>query len=457
MAHIRRLIRSSDAGAVAVFAAVALLVLLGFVAFAADYGVFWTARGQSQNAADSAAMAAATSWAFDVPDASAEDADPSLKTLRAAYARDSAVEVAKSNLVWTQAPAIDAINDVFIPPDFTCPADIPAHSCFRVNLYRDSAHSNALPVYFANLLGVASQDMKATASAAVLLAGASDCLAPFALPDRWNEISDPPFKQEKSKFQKYVWDDKAKDVTLRDVKDRDLYVPPGKDGTGYRFTDSTSKKELKVDDLQLKFDKKKNLDVEKFVKEGVKGKAYIQLEVPRKDALESIEGYAANFASCNDQIIRLGDFVPMLNTKDKSDQKELNDITLDAIQTIVDLDPTATYKNGKVINSCAQNNPPCEGAKSGRSPRILNVALFDPDRWTDCMVGKLTCDSASDVQLVNIVGFFLDCDQDKKTGVCKIKADGKFRGSLMPALGIIVTGPPPDEDFSFLRAIGIIR
>jgi hypothetical protein len=454
MALLKRLYRSSDGGAVIIIAAVGLLVLMGFVAFAADYGVFWTARGQAQNAADSAAMAAATSWAFDVPDAAAEDADPALVTLRASYVRESAVQVAKSNLVWNAQPAIDGTNDVFIPPDFSCPGGAPAVRCFRVNVYRDSAHSNALPVFFSNLFGVTSQNMKATATGGVLLAGASDCLAPFSLPDRWQEVDKPPFKQDDSKFKKYDWDDK-KGVIARDKAD--IYVKPGPGGTGYKFTDSSTKKEFKVDDLQLKFDKKKDLDLEKFVKEGVKAKAYIQLEVPRRDKKESIEGYEANFATCNGQVIRIGDFVPMLNTKDKTDQTELNQITLNAINALYELDPTAVYKNGKVNNSCAQNNPPCAGAKNGVSPRVVNIALFDPDRWTDCMVDKISCDAGKEVQLVNISGFFVDCDYDKKKGECKIKTDGKFKGSMMPALGLIVAGPPPDEDFSFLRAIGIIR
>ena len=454
MTRLLRLARASDKGAIAIFAAVSLLVLLGFVAFAADYGVFWTARGQAQNAADSAAMAAAVSWAFDVPDASAKDASDALIALRATYAKESAVEVAKSNLVWSAAPSVSAASDVFISPDFTCPGGTPAVDCFRVNVYRDSAHSNPLPVYFANLLGVTSQNMKATATSGVLLANATDCLAPFALPDRWQEVDDPPFKQDTSRFRKYDWDGKAKDV--KDRKNADVYVVPGPGGTGYKYTDSASKKTFNVDDLQLNFDKKDKLNVASFVAQGVRGRAYIQLEIPRSDEQAGIDGYAANFSTCNGEVIRLGDFVPMLNTGGVTAKKELNQITMDALQALFDADPTATYKNGKVINSCAQNNPPCAGSKNGISPRVLNVALFNPDRWTDCLVGKLACDTDTEVRLVNIVGFFVDCELDAKTKECKIKSNGKFKGALMPAIGI-VSGPPPDEDFSFLRVIAIVR
>jgi hypothetical protein len=206
---------------------------------------------------------------------------------------------------------------------------------------------------------------------------------------------------------------------------------------------------MKVDDMQWKIDKKDKTAVEQFVKEGVKGKHYIILEVPRKDGLEGPDGYAANWSSCNGQAVRLGDYVPMLNTKTKT-KSELEGITLDAVQALVDADPKAKYdaKTGKITGS--------NGANGGLSPRIVNVALFDPDQWTDCVVGKITCDTKTEVKLVNVVGFFIQCADDKKT-TCKVKEDGKFRGRIMPSLGKVVTGPPPDDDFAFLKAFGIVR
>ena len=133
-----------------------------------------------------------------------------------------------------------------------------AYNCLRVNLYRDAAHNNALPTFFARLLGVTSQDMKATATAGVLIGGASDCLAPFALPDRWTEVDDPPFKQEKSKYRIYDWDKKTDAVKARGKAD--VYVAPGPGGTGYKFTDSWTKKVMKVDDVTLKTKKDKTLE-----------------------------------------------------------------------------------------------------------------------------------------------------------------------------------------------------
>jgi hypothetical protein len=139
----------------------------------------------------------------------------------------------------------------------------------------------------------------------------------------------------------------------------------------------------------------------------------------------------------------------MLNTKSKT-KSELEGITLDAVQTLINADPNAKYdgKTGKITGS--------NGANGGYSPRIVNVALFDPDQWTDCVVGKITCDTKTEVKLVNVVGFFIQCEDEKKT-TCKVKEDGKFSARLIPSLGKVVVGPPPADDYAFLKAFGIVR
>ena len=50
---------SSERGAVLVHVAFAFLALLAFTTFVVDWGVFWLARRQAQNAADAGALAAA--------------------------------------------------------------------------------------------------------------------------------------------------------------------------------------------------------------------------------------------------------------------------------------------------------------------------------------------------------------------------------------------------------------
>src|SRR4051794_26375248 len=52
-------------GAVLVHVAIAMIGLLAFCALSIDYGIMWLGRRQAQNAADAAALAGASSLAFD--------------------------------------------------------------------------------------------------------------------------------------------------------------------------------------------------------------------------------------------------------------------------------------------------------------------------------------------------------------------------------------------------------
>ena len=51
----------SERGAIFIHVALLLVVLMGFIAFVADYGMLMVARNQAQNTADAAALAGARS------------------------------------------------------------------------------------------------------------------------------------------------------------------------------------------------------------------------------------------------------------------------------------------------------------------------------------------------------------------------------------------------------------
>ncbi len=55
------------------------------------------------------------------------------------------------------------------------------HTCSR---------GNPLPSFFARLVGIATQDMKATATAKVLKGNATQCMRPFGIMDKWDEWND---------------------------------------------------------------------------------------------------------------------------------------------------------------------------------------------------------------------------------------------------------------------------
>jgi hypothetical protein len=164
---------SSERGAVVIQVAVCLVALLAFSALVVDYGVMWASRGQAQNAADAGALSGAIALAFD----SGTDF---------AGAKVKARAVALQNWVWGQSPDVQ-LTDVTFPP---CPPGAPGlpDTCVKVDVYRNQLRGNPLPIFFANLVGIANQGVRATATAQIVGADTVDCLKPWAVVDRWDEF-----------------------------------------------------------------------------------------------------------------------------------------------------------------------------------------------------------------------------------------------------------------------------
>jgi len=165
----------SDRGAILVYVAVAIAVLMAFSAFVVDYGVFWVARAQAQSAADAGALAGAVARAYDEPAA----ASPSVITVQGAQA------AATANLIVGEVLPPSAI-EVDGDPTTACPdwAKGQGGPCVKVSVYRDRAHGNALGTYFGPLFGSQWLEVRATSTAQVRAANTSDCLKPFMMPDR---------------------------------------------------------------------------------------------------------------------------------------------------------------------------------------------------------------------------------------------------------------------------------
>jgi hypothetical protein len=129
--------------------ALAMIVLMSFSTFVIDYGVLWTARRQAQNAADAAALAGAVALAFDKA-SDFSDTGP---------AKTIAYQVVMSHPVWGQQPVVNITTDITFPP---CPDD-DTTTCIRVDVYRNQAHGNPLPMIFGQLVGLNQQGVRAMA------------------------------------------------------------------------------------------------------------------------------------------------------------------------------------------------------------------------------------------------------------------------------------------------------
>lgn len=156
----------NERGAVLVLVAASMVVMLGFAALAVDVGNLMLVRTESQKAADAAALAAA-GWLITAPTDSAG-------------ARDRAIAFAARNFVAGDSASV-LREDIDVNLD---------SSLVRVRVLNTETRGNAIPTFFARILGVDEVDIGTTATAWAAPADELppsdvDCPLPIALPDRW--------------------------------------------------------------------------------------------------------------------------------------------------------------------------------------------------------------------------------------------------------------------------------
>ena len=423
----------SERGVSLIMVAIAILVLTGFLVFVLDYGVMWLSRRQAQNAADAGALAGAVARAYD------ETANP---PSAGGMAELSAETVAQATDVFGEPGGVNVTWD--------CPAFAAGGRCVRVDVHRDgTAGSTALPTFFAQMFGAASQNVRATATAWVQTANATNCMRPFAVADKWDmepEGVPPAGPGDPVKFDRWV---KAGNSAV-ELSPRDVYVPvnAGSPGTGYTVA--------------------ADLGAEVFLKRGnpaqtaddVQPGWSLPVRLPDGEG-----GYMSGAADFKDAIkfcignpVRIGDYLPLENGV-------MQGPTLQGVQndgdSLVNQDPNAEWDTATnaVEGSCAPTCAPF-------SPRIVPIAVFDMDefQWRKAQndwqtewvagvgpggagTGDVCPGGGGCIRVVNIIGFFVD----ELSG-----SDVKGRVAMYP--GEFITGPPAvNEAAGFLVSIQLIR
>jgi hypothetical protein len=404
-----------ERGAVLVQVAIAILVLVGFLTFVLDYGVLWIARAQAQNSADAGALAGAIARFYDdkvVPPATPSDTG---------IAAESAQKAALLNTVWNANTGEQKVE-----VKWDCPAGVSA-ACVRVNVYRNAELGSApLPTFFGPVFNIGSQGVRATATAIAGNGNATDCLRPFAIPDKWQE------KTGDLNFEHYDPN------TGSPLDPYDVYIPPTQPGkTGYTRTNlgdlvtmvpgSTNDKTMGGNGWSLMID----------LPDGNGG----------WESGSNLLRY--DVAHCVGHPVRIGQYVPTENAG--------TTVGRDGGRDLIAQDPSAEWdpatKNVKEGTSCAPGNCPTVGY-SQFSPRIVPIAVFDIEEYQyRKFVTKSTsvCPTGGQcVKVVNILGFF----------VLSAANDGTVTGRLLTYPGEFVLGPPSDaiaDDASFLTAIRLVR
>ena len=387
----------SERGAIVIQTAIGLLVLFGFASYVVDYGIYWVARGQAQNAADAAAIAGATALAYDEPD------DP-LSSFE--FTVLSSQAIAESNLVWTKAPKAEV--------SFVCPPGVSGGSCVQVTAHRDGlVGSERLPSFLGPVLGLpATQNVKASATAKVQAANTTDCLRPFAIPDKWIEKLLPV-----NRYQAYQ---EGQPIGTPLPNPVDSYTAPtdAGAGTGWVKTDDTF--------VSMQFDPL----------------GFVMLGSMQPLELPGGRTYPENIASCNGQLVSIGQQIPISFAADATALT-----TGTGLNDLVALDPLATWDPATkhVEGGCA---PTCAAI----SPRLIVVAIYHDDEyekmraaadWTGC--GGVPC-----VRIVNLVGLFINLPGAPVTG--------STDGYLTVHPGMMLGGSPTvTADSSFLKSVTLVR
>jgi Flp pilus assembly protein TadG len=412
----------SDQGAILVHVAFALLALFAFTAFVIDYGVFWESRRQAQNAADSGALAGAIALAFDNPS----------DFTTTGPAKQSAVDTAQRNLVWGAAPSVIPATDVQIfSGTGVCPPPNRDGTCIQVDVYRSLARGNALPVFFGSLVGLTSQDMRATATAQVMASDGTDCLKPWGVIDKWQENypTAGPWTLA-STFDKYK--DKGRNAGQIDptIVPPDLYVPPttSSPGTGFRpfNVDGTYSPDYGLQ-LPLKVGTQSDFD---FATGWFSALALTDSR-GGKD-------YENNIKGCIGVTYRIGDSLPIDTEPGEKVGPTRQGVATDA-DSLISKDPGAYWDS-----SLNGGRGGVAGSAFGSSPRIVAIPLVNPDLMVEANRGGRTS-----VPIANIAGFFVERYDNSAKAVV---------GRLMTMPGTLAAGTSPiGGPSSFLRTVALVR
>jgi len=400
-----------DRGAILVHVAVGLLMLTALSAFAIDFGLFWLGRRQAQNSADAGALAGAIALGFD-NGSDKSDTGP---------AKRSAYTAALDNLVGGKVPAVNITTDITFP---VCPDG--TSTCIRVDVYRDAAHGNALPMFAGNLVGLGSQGVRATATAQAMSGNATECLKPWALLDRWEEFwpVDPGTWTTSSTFDKY----KNNGTLDPKITTPDVYIPPTASSPGSGFAPVDSSGNLTADyglELTLKTGSANLFNAGSF--------QALDLVCPGGAC------YEAAIKSCVNVTNFIGQTVTLEtgNITGKTKQGTYSDPN-----SLCKQDPGASW------------NPSLNGGHGGVagsafdiSPRVVAIPLISPDALALAKNGK-----ATGVPIENIMGMFIECPPAVNP------PSDTVIGRLMLSPGDKVTGGSNvGPQSSFLKVFALVR
>ena len=406
MTHARSR-RRSERGAVLMYTAIMLAALTAMSALAIDLGVMFVGRHQAQNTADAGALAAATQLATGNYDNDTE-------------ARKAGLAAAQQNRIWGSAPDVQLPDVRIVTP---CPSGAPSAAgprCARVDVFRTSyqrAGGSPLPTFFAPLLGIDAQGTRATATAAVVAGGGtSDCVKPFAVPDKWVDILYP--NNVPPTFDRY----RSNGNLLNQCPACDYY-----DSTrGYKLPDQNGSNDY---GLRISFGM------------GASNKTpdagwYMYWNFPGDTGGSD---FRTRIATCSSTPLNPGAVLnPAFGLTNGPFQQGMTDLL--AQDPGAYWDPNALGVKGAPAGGCMA------AGTCTRSPRIAAVPVFDVQAFYGAYIDTKTRNSAQ-LTILKIIGVFFD----------RVLSDGTAVGYVVPYPTTSITGTPGPTSLSFVRNIILVR
>lgn len=326
--------RDNERGAVLLHVLTGLVAFIGLSALGLDIGVMWAARSSAQTAADAGAMAGAISRAWDDPD------DP---PATGGIAYNAMIAAAQQNKIWGDVPATFRI-------DWLRPNGVPAYidgKFAHIEVYKNGEFgSSRVPTFFMKILGVDTQGVKAYATAVAAFGNGTNCIRPWMISDKWQEVTAPATSFNGS----------------------DVYTLPndqGLGGTGYTIADKGTIVTFHPGDPKAAISPSDYYDVDLS---GVGGK-----------------DYSTDISECSGVKVTLGSILTVEPGGKVGPTKK-------GVDDLVAEDPYATWNGSEVVGSCC-----------GTSPRIVPIAMFNPVAFNaqDRQSGRF------DLEVVNLMGFFV--------------------------------------------------
>ena len=354
MNRIQRL-RRDQSGMSLVFIGLGMLAFVSASMLAIDVGMLMTARSQAQNSADSGALAGATALLYDDFNNRTASGPAVTNAIRGAQRNDvmrGQVSVGPADVTFPVSPTTGQADRV------------------RVEVRRTASRGNAVSTLIARYFGMAQTDIGAVATAEAAPANAMDCVKPFTIPDKWREVTSPPWDPLTSTYD--AFNNKGQPLPNPDV-----YVPaydangnPDPNYTGYN----------------MYRDKGTPLMIRAGTGNNITPSFYFSL------ALGTQTGgawYDANIAGCNHSFYHWGDLLVQ-------EPGNMMGPTVQGITNLVAQDPSAYWDSiqGKVVSQQFGNH----------SPRVFPIPLYDPIYYDS---GKRNGRTA-DLKTANWIGFFVD-------------------------------------------------